>query len=54
MDAENDKDVIFMNRSYHVPAWSVSILPDCKNVAFNTAKVNDFNIYIIYCSAAFH
>uniref|UniRef100_A0A1D1Y0M8 Beta-galactosidase n=3 Tax=Anthurium amnicola TaxID=1678845 RepID=A0A1D1Y0M8_9ARAE len=38
-DEANDKLVIFQNKTYHVPAWSVSILPDCKNVAFNTAKV---------------
>ncbi|GLJ24400.1 hypothetical protein SUGI_0466010 [Cryptomeria japonica] len=38
-DEEHDKDVIFQNKSYHLPAWSVSILPDCKNVAFNTAKI---------------
>ncbi|XP_049395367.1 beta-galactosidase 10 [Solanum stenotomum] len=39
MDDKNDKVVQFWHVSYHLPAWSVSILPDCKNVAFNTAKV---------------
>ncbi|EHA8587341.1 beta-galactosidase 3 [Cocos nucifera] len=39
IDEENDRLINFQNRSYNVPAWSVSILPDCKNVAFNTAKV---------------
>ncbi|KAI5674488.1 hypothetical protein M9H77_14852 [Catharanthus roseus] len=39
MDDKNDKVVEFRNISYHLPAWSVSILPDCKNVVFNTAKV---------------
>ncbi|KAF6170572.1 hypothetical protein GIB67_031980 [Kingdonia uniflora] len=39
IDEENDKVIQFQNVSYQVPAWSVSILPDCKNVAFNTAKV---------------
>lgn len=38
-DDKNDKTVEFQNASYHLPAWSVSILPDCKNVVFNTAKV---------------
>lgn len=38
-DDKNDKTVEFRNVSYHLPAWSVSILPDCKNVVFNTAKV---------------
>ncbi|GAV60272.1 Glyco_hydro_35 domain-containing protein/Gal_Lectin domain-containing protein [Cephalotus follicularis] len=38
-DEKNDKVVKFRNASYHLPAWSVSILPDCKNVVFNTAKV---------------
>ncbi|KAK1311334.1 Beta-galactosidase 3 [Acorus calamus] len=40
MDDKTDKIINFQNRSYHVPAWSVSILPDCKNVIFNTAKVS--------------
>ncbi|KAF8411752.1 hypothetical protein HHK36_004310 [Tetracentron sinense] len=43
MDEENDKSVEFRNVTYHLPAWSVSILPDCKNVAFNTAKVRSQN-----------
>ncbi|XP_051136583.1 beta-galactosidase 10 [Andrographis paniculata] len=40
MDDKNDKTVVFRNTSYFLPAWSVSILPDCKNVVFNTAKVS--------------
>lgn len=32
--------VTFNNRHYDLPPWSISILPDCKNVAFNTAKVS--------------
>lgn len=39
-DEKNDKIVEFRNTSYHLPAWSVSILHDCKNAVFNTAKVN--------------
>ncbi|KAK3035261.1 hypothetical protein RJ639_034698 [Escallonia herrerae] len=39
MDDKNDKVVEFRNMSYSLPAWSVSILPDCKRVVFNTAKV---------------
>ncbi|XP_062094065.1 beta-galactosidase 10 [Humulus lupulus] len=39
VDDKNDRTVVFRNSSYHLPAWSVSILPDCKNVVFNTAKV---------------
>ncbi|KAE9604191.1 putative beta-galactosidase [Lupinus albus] len=39
VDDKNDKTVEFRNASYYLPAWSVSILPDCKNVVFNTAKV---------------
>ncbi|KAG6549924.1 hypothetical protein Mapa_008435 [Marchantia paleacea] len=31
--------VQFNGGSYDLPAWSVSVLPDCKNVIFNTAKV---------------
>lgn len=40
MDDKNDKVVQFRHISYNLPAWSVSILPDCKNVVFNTAKVS--------------
>jgi hypothetical protein len=42
IDSDKDKVVTFRNRQYDLPAWSVSILPDCKNVVFNTAKVLDF------------
>ncbi|XP_071685526.1 beta-galactosidase 3-like [Rutidosis leptorrhynchoides] len=31
--------VVFNNQHYKLPPWSISILPDCKNVVFNTAKV---------------
>ncbi|KAL3515131.1 hypothetical protein ACH5RR_022033 [Cinchona calisaya] len=31
--------VTFNNMHYELPPWSISILPDCKTVAFNTAKV---------------
>ncbi|CAJ1979329.1 unnamed protein product [Sphenostylis stenocarpa] len=38
--ATSDAKVTFNGNSYHLPAWSVSILPDCKNVVLNTAKIN--------------
>uniref|UniRef100_A0A9I9CNR8 Beta-galactosidase n=1 Tax=Cucumis melo TaxID=3656 RepID=A0A9I9CNR8_CUCME len=31
--------VKFNGQTYNLPPWSVSILPDCQNVVFNTAKV---------------
>ncbi|XP_068660486.1 beta-galactosidase 7-like [Aristolochia californica] len=34
-----DLEVKFEGNSHLVPGWSVSILPDCKNEAYNTAKV---------------
>nr|XP_043634605.1 beta-galactosidase 8 [Erigeron canadensis] len=40
IDSQNDATVTFNGNSYHLPAWSVSILPDCKNVVFNSAKIN--------------
>ncbi|CAL0321928.1 unnamed protein product [Lupinus luteus] len=40
VDTASDATVNFNGNSYHLPAWSVSILPDCKNVALNTAKIN--------------
>ncbi|TXG73868.1 hypothetical protein EZV62_002447 [Acer yangbiense] len=41
---QSDATVNFNGNSYHLPAWSVSILPDCKNVAFNTAKINSVTV----------
>ncbi|KAJ7979214.1 Beta-galactosidase [Quillaja saponaria] len=35
-----DASIGFQGSQHTVPAWSVSILPDCKNEAYNTAKVN--------------
>ncbi|KAA8544029.1 hypothetical protein F0562_021794 [Nyssa sinensis] len=37
---QSDATINFNGHSYHLPAWSVSILPDCKNVVLNTAKIN--------------
>ncbi|PIN14052.1 Beta-galactosidase [Handroanthus impetiginosus] len=37
---QSDAIVKFNGNSYNLPAWSVSILPDCKNVVLNTAKIN--------------
>ncbi|XP_077233745.1 beta-galactosidase 5-like [Tasmannia lanceolata] len=31
--------VMFNNMHYTLPPWSISILPDCRNVVFNTAKI---------------
>lgn len=36
----SDATVTFNGKSYKLPGWSVSILPDCQNVAFNTAQIN--------------
>ncbi|KAK8683745.1 hypothetical protein V6N13_039796 [Hibiscus sabdariffa] len=36
---ESAARVIFNDRHYNLPPWSISILPDCRNVVFNTAKV---------------
>ncbi|KAL5563083.1 hypothetical protein UlMin_032830 [Ulmus minor] len=38
-DTKSATRVTFNNRQYKLPAWSISILPDCKNVVFNTARV---------------
>ncbi|KAK7318410.1 hypothetical protein RJT34_03110 [Clitoria ternatea] len=39
-DNVNTFTVEFRNRSYQLPPKSISILPDCQNVTFNTAIVN--------------
>ncbi|KAI3989186.1 hypothetical protein MKX01_033222 [Papaver californicum] len=38
-NAKSAVRVRFNNRHYTLPPWSSSILPDCENVVFNTAKV---------------
>ncbi|KAK9735545.1 hypothetical protein RND81_04G211700 [Saponaria officinalis] len=38
-DTRNMATVVFQNRSYQLPPKSISILPDCVNVTFNTATV---------------
>ena len=35
----SDASVNFRNVAYQLPAKSISILPDCEVIAFNTAKV---------------
>uniref|UniRef100_A0A0A0KH26 beta-galactosidase n=1 Tax=Cucumis sativus TaxID=3659 RepID=A0A0A0KH26_CUCSA len=35
-----DSNVLFQNVTYELPLGSISILPDCKNVAFNTRRVS--------------
>ncbi|KAJ8751435.1 hypothetical protein K2173_016643 [Erythroxylum novogranatense] len=42
--AVTDKTVNFRGKTYDLPAWSVSILPDCKNVVLNTAKINSMTV----------
>lgn len=37
-----DSTVQFRNSSYLLSPKSISVLPDCKNVAFNTAKVSSY------------
>ncbi|KZV23197.1 beta-galactosidase 16-like [Dorcoceras hygrometricum] len=39
-DTSKEAAVQFLNVSYKLPPKSISILPDCKTVAFNTAKVS--------------
>ncbi|PIN15803.1 Beta-galactosidase [Handroanthus impetiginosus] len=38
-DTKSAAKVMFNNVHYSLPPWSISILPDCRNVVFNTAKV---------------
>ncbi|KAJ0903450.1 putative beta-galactosidase [Helianthus annuus] len=39
IDEHKSSTVQFLGQSYTLPPWSVSILPDCNNTVFNTAKV---------------
>lgn len=38
-DAGTAAKVSFGNAQYDLPPWSISILPDCKNAVFNTARI---------------
>ncbi|KAK9131147.1 hypothetical protein Sjap_011634 [Stephania japonica] len=38
-DPQNTATVAFGSMHYNLPPWSISILPDCKNAVFNTARV---------------
>ncbi|KAL8102570.1 hypothetical protein AgCh_027184 [Apium graveolens] len=39
-DTSSSAKVTYFNKQYDLPPWSISILPDCKNAIFNTAKVS--------------
>ena len=39
IDEHTAADVKFLGQVYTLPPWSVSILPDCRHVAYSTAKV---------------
>lgn len=39
IDEHRSATVHFLGKTYSIPPWSVSVLPDCKNLVFNTAKV---------------
>ncbi|XP_042432233.1 beta-galactosidase 8-like isoform X4 [Zingiber officinale] len=39
VNSNSDATVTFYGKTYHLAAWSVSVLPDCENVVFNTAQI---------------
>ncbi|KAK7380656.1 hypothetical protein VNO78_33171 [Psophocarpus tetragonolobus] len=45
---KDDITINFENIQYTVPAWSVSILPDCNKEIYNTAKVNAQTSIMVY------
>lgn len=47
-DTKNKVTVQFRNTSYELLPKSISILPDCQNVTFNTADVNYYFVKISY------
>lgn len=36
--------ISFGSNHYNLPPWSISILPDCKNTVYNTARVRRINL----------
>lgn len=49
IDTASDAKVTFKGSLYKLPAWSVSILPDCKTVAYNTAQVCLTHLKLLDC-----
>ncbi|EEF48063.1 beta-galactosidase [Ricinus communis] len=39
-DTQYSARVNFWNKPYSLPRWSISVLPDCKTVVYNTAKIS--------------
>ena len=54
VNTNSDATVKFNGNSYRLPAWSVSILPDCKNVVLNTAQVCLITLCFIYDELCAH
>ncbi|CBI18991.3 hypothetical protein VitviT2T_027055 [Vitis vinifera] len=53
-DKRRNVTVLFQNTNYELAANSISILPDCKKIAFNTAKVStQFNTRSVQTRATF-
>jgi hypothetical protein len=47
IDNRRKVTVHFRGQSYLLPPWSVSILPDCKKVIFNTAQVTQLSFPVL-------
>ena len=47
IDEKKAATVSFRGQTYTIPPWSVSILPDCRNTVFNTAKVGLSKEYVL-------
>lgn len=52
-DTNSAARVTFNKMHYNLPPWSISILPDCKNVVFNTAKVSKSLISVHFLIPSF-
>lgn len=52
-DTKSSVRVMFNNMHYNLPPWSISILPDCRNVVFNTAKVCYSSQIRLFCCHEF-
>lgn len=46
--------VSFGSMHYNLPPWSISILPDCRNTVYNTARVREKRILDHLISTMFH
>lgn len=47
-DPNSYAKVSYQDMHYNLPPWSISILPDCKNTVYNTARVRNLVLNLTF------